>query len=175
MVSNKQLQLIHIAARQAGLIVKKDDRRYRLLLAQYKAPNGRPAKSSRQLNNSQIGDLLAICESMGFDSGRGDTYFRDKVAAHGHLASFAQQSAILHLRGDLGWNAENLKGFIRRMTADARSSVAELTTKDASNIIEALKNMTIRNKGMSPNTTLNELKDMEVANGKEKQSRKIRQ
>lgn len=174
MPSNKQLQLIHIAARQAGLIVKKDDRRYRLLLAQYKASGGKPAKSSKQLNNSQIGDLLAICESMGFDSGRGATYFRDKVAAHGHLASFAQQSAILHLRGDLGWNADNLKGFIRRMTHNARSSVAELTPKDASKIIEALKNMTIREKGMSPNTTLNEIKDTEVEHGKEEeQTRKI--
>ena len=175
MPSNKQLQLIHIAARQAGLIVKKDDRRYRLLLSQYKAPDGNPAKSSKQLNNSQIGDLLAICEAMGWDSGKGPTHFRDKSARQGHLASFAQQSAILHLRSDLGWNAENLKGFIRRMTHDARSSVAELTPKDASKIIEALKNMTIRDKGMSPNTTLNEIKDTEVAHGKEKeeQSRKI--
>ncbi|MBW2559436.1 MAG: DUF1018 domain-containing protein [Deltaproteobacteria bacterium] len=173
MVTNKQLKLIHIAARQCGLIVKKDDRRYRLLLAQYKAPGGNPAKSSKALNNSQIGDLLAICEAMGWDSGRGATYFRDKVAAHGHLASFAQQSAILHLRGDLGWSADNLKGFIRRMTHEAKSSVAELTVKEASQIIEALKNMFLRAKEMSPNTTLTELKDMEVAHGKEEQSRQV--
>ena len=173
MVSNKQLKLIHIAARQAGLIEKKDDRRYRLLLAHYKGSNGKPARSSKQLNNSQIEDLLAICESMGWDSGRGATHFRDKSAAHGYLASFAQQSSILYLRGDLGWNADNLKGFICRMTAGVKFSVAELTPKEASNIIEALKNMTIRDKGMSPNTTLSELKDMEVADAKEKQSRKI--
>ena len=169
MPSNKQLKLIHIAARRAGLIVKKDDRRYRLLLSQYTARDRTRAKSSKQLNNSQIEDLLAICESMGWDSGRGATHFRDKVARHGHLASFAQQSAILHLRGDLGWNAENLKGFIRRMTHNTRSSVAELTPKDASKIIEALKNITLRAKGMSPNTTLTQIKDMEVSRGKEEE------
>ncbi len=173
MPSNKQLKLIHIAARQAGLIVKKDDRRYRLLLLHYVAPNGLPAKSSKQLNNSQIEDLLAICESMGFDSGRGDTYFRDKSARRGDLASFAQQSAIFHLRGDLGWTADNLKGFVRRMTAYSKSSVAELTVRQASNIIEALKNMTIRAKGMSPNATLNDIKDTEVDHGKKEQPRKI--
>ncbi len=173
MASNKQLKLIHIAARQAGLIVKYDDRRYRLLLAQYKTPGGGVATTSKQLNNSQIEDLLAICEAMGWDSGRGGTYFRDKVAAHGTFASFAQCSAIDKLRGDLGWNTDNLKGFIGRMTAYSKSGVAELTVRQASNIIEALKNMTLRAKGMSPNTTLNELKDTEVAHGKEKQSRQV--
>lgn len=173
MVSNKQLKLIHIAARQAGLIVKKDDRRYRLLLAQYKTRDGGAATTSRQLNNSQIEDLLAICEAMGWDSGRGATYFRDKVAAHGTFASFAQCSAIDKLRGDLGWNANNLKGMIGRMTAYSKSSVAELTVRQASNIIEALKNMTLRAKGMSPNTTLAEIKDTEVAHDKEEQTRKI--
>ena len=173
MASNKQLQLIHIAARQAGLIVQKDDRRYRLLLAQYKTPGGKPAKSSKQLNNSQIGDLLAICESMGFDSGRGATYFRDKVAAHGTFASFAQCSAIDKLRGDLGWNTQNLRGMIGRMTAHSKSSVAELTVRQASNIIEALKNMTIRDKGMSPNATLNDIKDTDVAHYKEEQTRQV--
>ena len=173
MVSNLQLRLIHIAARQAGLIVKKDDRRYRLLLAQYKTADGGVATTSKQLNNSQIEDLLAICESMGWDSGRGATYFRDKVAAHGTFASFAQCSAIDKLRGDLGWNAQNLKGMIGRMTAHSKSSVAELTVRQASNIIEALKNMTIRAKGMSPNATLNDIKDTEVVHGKEEQSRQV--
>ncbi len=173
MVSNKQLKLIHIAARQAGLIVKRDDRRYRLLLAAYKTRDGGVASTSKQLNNSQIEDLLAICEAMGWSSGRGDTYFRDKVAARGTFASFAQCSAIDKLRGDLGWNADNLKGMIGRMTAYSKSSVAELTVRQASNIIEALKNMTIRAKGMSPNATLNEIKDTEVDHGKEEQTRKI--
>ncbi len=173
MPSNKQLQLIHIAARQAGLIVKDDDRRYRLLLAQYKTRDGGVATTSKQLNNSQIEDLLAICEAMGFDSGKGPTWFRDKVAARGTFASFAQCSAIDKLRGDLGWNADNLKGMIGRMTAYSKSSVAELTTRQASNIIEALKNMFLRTQGMSPNTTLTEIKDTEVADAKEKQSRKI--
>lgn len=173
MPSNKQLKLIHIAARQAGLIVKKDDRRYRLLLLHYVAPNGLPAKSSKQLNNTQIEDLLAVCESMGFDSGRGEHHFRDKSARHGYLASFAQQSAILYLRDDLGWNAENLKGFICRMTSGKKFSVAELAPKEGSNIIEALKNMFLRTHGMSPNTTLNQIKDTEVAHAKGKQSHKI--
>ena len=173
MVTNKQLKLIHIAARQAGLIVKKDDHRYRLLLAHYKGSNGKPARSSKQLNNSQIEDLLAICESMGWDSGRGDTYFRDKSAAHGTFASFAQQAAILHLRSDLGWTADNLKGFICRMTSANKFSVAELASKEASNIIEALKNMFLRSEGLNPNTTLNQIKDMEVPDAEEKQSCKI--
>ena len=63
--------------------------------------------------------------------------------------------------------------MIGRMTAYSKSSVAELTVRQASNIIEALKNMTLRAKGMSPNATLIEIKDTEVAHAKEKQPRKI--
>ena len=66
MLNNSQIKLVQVAVRAAGLRGKGFDGRYRLLLGQYHQPNGQPVTSCKQLNNWQIDDLLAICESHGW-------------------------------------------------------------------------------------------------------------
>jgi hypothetical protein len=173
MVTNDQLKLIHLAARRAGLIDASGDRRYRLLLAQYKTPGARPVRSSKELNNFQIEDFLAICESLGFDSGKGPTHYRDLVAGRGNLSGFAQRSAIDYLRGDLGWTPEQLKGMVRRMTHDRTDSLFSTTVREASNLIEALKNMLSRQRGVSYTNLSSITQDTEVAHAEKDQSCKI--
>jgi hypothetical protein len=138
-----------MAARGAGLRgVPGGDGRYRLLLGKYRQPSKRPVTSCKQLNNYQIGDFLAICESMGWRCpGKNEDHFRAKLAKdiYGQgAASLAIQQAIIHLAGDLGWTDQQLNGFIERMTAGKASHVAQLSPGNAHKTVEALKAMVCR-------------------------------
>jgi len=113
-----------------------------MLLRQYKQSGGRPVTSCKQLNNSQLEDLLAICESLGWQCpGKEERHFNKKVASrtYGVIASFAQQQAIKYLMGDLGWTEIQLAGMIKRLTEGKIDSISQLTTHFAYNVIEALK------------------------------------
>ena len=158
-INNRQIRLLQIAVKKAGLRSKNFDGRYRLLLGQYKQSNGRPVTSSVQLNSYQLEDLLAICESYGWQCpGKDANHFRKKAAASGKVASTAQQQAIEHLGRDLGWNEYDLGGMINRMTGGKSSSVVTLAPRQAYNIIEALKAILSRKAGKKYNK-LNEIKD----------------
>lgn len=94
--------------------------------------------------------------------GKPENYFQSKRVRNSEYASFAQQSAIKHLAGDLGWNDRQLGGMLKRMTGGFTSNVTSLSPGYAYRIIEALKAMVSREKGKSY-TNLNEIKeDMEV-------------
>ena len=148
MLIKQQIQLIQIAVKRAGLRGKGFEGRYRLLLGQYIQPDGSRVTSCKQLNNSQLDDILAICESLGFRAkGRDANHYRLKVAAKESVASFAQQAAIKNLAGDLGWGDYQLNGFIKRMTQGKVSSVVSISPGQAWRIIEALKNMLSRKTG----------------------------
>ena len=164
MLNSSQIKLVQTAIRTAGLRNGKADGRYRLLLGQYKQPSGRPVTSCKQLNNWQLDDLLAICESFGWRMpGKVENYYRFKVATESHIASFAQQSAIRHLAGDLGWNDAQLGGMLKRMTGGFASNVAALTPGAAYKTIEALKAIISREEGKQY-TNLQQIKeDMEAA------------
>ena len=164
MLNKQQIILVQTAVRKAGLRTTQFEGRYRLLLGQYTQPNGRPVDSCTQLNNSQLEDLLAICEAHGWQMpGKPADFYRRKVATRDDTASFAQQSAIKHLAGDLGWEDFQLAGLLKRITNDRVTSVNALTPRQAYNIIEALKAILGRQKGKKYNN-LNEVKeDMEVA------------
>jgi len=169
-LTNEQLRLVHIAAREAGILSKNSNGRYLLLLNQYITSERKPVQSTTELNNRQLDDFLAICESLGFRMpGKAANYFRFKVAAESEYASFAQQSAIGHLAGDLGWGDEQLAGMLKRMTGGIASNTAALTPGQAYKVIEALKAMLGRKKNKSY-SNLNEIKeDMEtVTDGKQK-------
>lgn len=163
MLNSSQIKLVQTAVRSAGLRNGKFEGRYHLLLAQYKQPSGKPVTSCKQLNNSQIDDLLAICEAYGWRyPGKVDNYYRFKVATESHIASFAQQSAVKHLAGDLGWGDEQLAGMLRRMTGGFVTNVAGLSPGQAYKTIEALKAIVGREQGKQY-SNLNEIKeDMEV-------------
>jgi len=171
MLNNQQIKLVQTAIRAAGIRDPKDDRRYRLLLGQYKRSNGSPVTSCKQLNNSQLDDLLALCESMGWRMpGKPDNHYRFKISTEETVASFAQQEAIKYLAGDFGWNIGQLGGMLKRMTGGFATSVSGLTPAHAYNVIEALKAMLSRERG-TRYTTLKQIKDdMEVTNAEEKAS-----
>ena len=158
MLNNQQIKLVQTAVRAAGLRHKNDDGRYRLLLSQYIQPNGRKVTSCKQLNNHQLDDLLAICESLGWRyPGKPETFCRDRVVKKSHLASCAQIEGIRNLAGDLGWNDHQLAGMVERMTKGKAASVVELTPRQGHILIEALKSMLSRQTGITYST----LKDVE--------------
>lgn len=163
MLNTNQIKLVQAAVRGAGLRIREFDGRYRFLLSKYTQPNRKPVTSCKQLNNSQLEDLLAICESFGWRMpGKAANYFRFKVATESHVASFAQQSAIKHLAGDLGWNEYQIGGMLKRMTGGFVSNVAGLSPAQAYKTIEALKAMVGRGQGKQY-TNLREVQtDMEV-------------
>jgi len=144
------------------------DRRYRLLLLQYRHSGG-VVTSCKQMNNWQVDDLLAICEALGWRCpGRAENHFRKKVAEDQELASFAQRSLIKHLRDDLGWNNKQLGGMIKRITKDRTDTVTELRPIDAYKLIEALKSMFCRKYGLAISSATEIKKHVEAArDGKE--------
>jgi hypothetical protein len=149
MLSKQSIKLIHIAAREAGLITRESDGRYRLLLAQYKRPNGKPVESCVQLNNRQFDDILAICEAHGWRSpGKEANHYRAKIAAAYDTASFPQQDCIKMLAGDMGWQKDGLATFVSRMTGGRTDEIAMLQPSEAGAIIEALKNILSRRDGV---------------------------
>lgn len=175
MLNKQQIKLVQIAVKKAGLREPKFDGRYRMLLSQYKQPNGQPVTSCKQLNSWQVDDLLAICEAHGWRyPGKDEDHYRKRIANKDDIASYAQQSAIEKLAGDLGWNDRNLAGFVNKMTKERVDSVLGITPSEAYKIIEALKAMYGREAGR-PFNSLHEIQDsMEAkADGREVTSRQI--
>lgn len=141
MLNAEQIKLVQTAIHKAGIRKPGEDSRYRLLLAQYKDSKGRAIVSCKQLNNWQLDDILAICESHGWRMpGQSETFYRDKTAelTDSNTASYGQQEAIKFLAADLGFSSPHLANFIRYMTRDEKDSVACLSPSEAWKITEAL-------------------------------------
>ena len=102
MLNKGQIKLVQIAVRQAGLRSGGQDGRYRMLLSQYKQPNGSPVTSCKQLNNWQMDDILAICESLGwYHPEKATDHYRALAAKRDSIASFAQKEAMERIREQL--------------------------------------------------------------------------
>lgn len=139
-LSPDQIKMIQIAVRAAGIRTAKFEGRYRMLLGQYRQPNGQPVDSCKQLNHEQFEDICAICESHGWQHPDfAPDHFRKLRADRGEFASYGQRAIIDCLYKDLGWTIENLKGFIEKTTKGEKQIPSELSTREASEIIEALK------------------------------------
>ena len=163
MLNNQQIKLIQTAVRAAGLRTRHFDGQYRLLLRQYLQSNGKPVTSCKQLNNSQLEDLLAICEAHGWRMpGKPENFYRFKIATESDIASFAQQSAIKKLGGDLGWNDAQLGGMLKRMTGGFATTVTALSPGQAYQIIECLKAILTRDTGKHYSNLKEIQEDMEV-------------
>lgn len=171
MLNKDQIKLVQTAVRAAGLRDKQFDGRYRMLLGQYLQPNGRPVTSCTQLTNGQLDDLLAICECHGWRMpGKAWNHFQRKIQESETVASFAQQEAIKHLAGDMGWNDAQLAGMLKRMTGGFGSNVSALSPGQAYKIIEALKAMLGRQRGTCYENIQQVKEEMECAkDGKENQ------
>jgi len=169
----QQVTLLQTAVRAAGLRDGGDEGRYRLLLGQYRGPGGKPVTSCKQLHASQLEDILAICEAMGWRyPGKSASWYRDRVASRGLLASFAQQAAINRLKDEMGWDGFDLTGMIKRMTGERVKFVNQLKPAEAYKMIEAMKEMFGRKVGKKYNKLKDVQRDTEVASG-EKETRKI--
>jgi Bacteriophage Mu, GemA protein len=166
MLNNNQIKLVQTAVRAAGLRDKTGDQRYRILLGNYKQPNGDVVTSCKQLNNWQLDDLLAICESLGWQyPGQRRAYYRNRSKTRGNTASFAQQSAIAYLSGDLGWNNKQLSGMVERQTAGRIEHAQQLRADEAHGLIEALKNILSRETGKDYKNLKEVQQDMEATDG----------
>jgi hypothetical protein len=152
MVTKEQIILIQTAARKAGLRNGSERGRYDLVLGQYLTRTHLPVRSCKELNNWQIDDFLAICESLGWRyPGKPETYCRDRAAVSkdSKNISYAQKKAIDHLAGDLGMTGgigfSALCHFIDRMTKHRTDNIDLLTRKEGYIIIQALKAILERN------------------------------
>jgi hypothetical protein len=152
MVNNDQIKLIQTAARKAGLRNGSERGRYDLVLGQYLTRTHLPVRSCKELNNWQIDDFLAICESLGWRyPGKSETFCRDRASESkdGKYASYAQKTAIDHLAGDLGLTGgigrDCLATFIARMTKQRTDDINLLSRKEGYIIIQALKAILERN------------------------------
>ncbi len=167
-LNNNQIKLVQTAVRKAGLRGPgNSDGRYRLLLSQYRQPNGKPVTSCKQLNRSQMEDLLAICEAYGWRMpGKPPNHYRRKVEIFNEgTGSYAQETAIRHLAGDLGWDDQQLKGFVRRMTKGRTDALEQTGSRQAYAIIEALKAMVGRERGTQYGNLKEVRDDMEAKDG----------
>jgi hypothetical protein len=161
-ITIKQIRLVKVAAKGADLIGQAGDGRYRLLLMKYKQSSGSPVMSCKQLDNSQLEDLLAICESYGWRMpGQPEDFYRKKVATGAGHASFAMQEGIRHLAGDLGWPIHHLHDFIEKMTGRI-AAISDLTPKEAFKVVEGLKAIFNHRKGTNCNTIQEIREEMEA-------------
>lgn len=137
----QQIKLVQTAARGAGLRFAKDDSRYRMVLRQYKQPNGKPVESCKQMSRSQVDDFLRLCESMGWENKQQQAKqsYRDQCSRHGSGASDAQIEAIMLLAQDLGYTPDQFPDMVSGFTHGRAGSLAELDGALASSLIEALK------------------------------------
>ena len=162
--------MLQIAVRVAGLRGKDFDGRYRLILGHYRQKDRSNVTSCKQLNHWQFEDMLSICEAYGWRCpGKDPDHFRKLVASRGDVASFAQQQAIKHLKGDLGWDGFDLVGMLEKITGRKITSVVQLYPQEAGKVIEALKAILSRKTG-TDYKNLNEIKDdfrRESQDGKE--------
>ncbi len=118
MLDRKKLALIHIIKRDLGL----SDTEYRDTLEKVTG-----VRSARELDVQGFGKLLR--------------YFarsRHYIVQPGGL-TYRQKMFIESLRHDLGWQREHLQNFLKKYFH--KSAVQTLTKKEASKVIESLKNV----------------------------------
>lgn len=149
-MTNEQIKLIHVAARQVGLIDQDGDAaRYRLMLS-----NVGGVESSKQLTNEGLEDCMALMEDMGFSMQRErqierasfmgvkgsirpqSTYWRDRVARRSRFANSRMVWKILELAKEQRYE---LAAMCRRTSEGRVDDPEQLTPREAWNLIEGFK------------------------------------
>lgn len=151
-MTNEQIKLIHVAARQVDLIDSTGNaRRYKLMLL-----NVGGVETSKDLTNETFEDCMALMEEMGFSWERGramerasfsgsggsparvqSTYWRDKVRHRGEFCSARMVHKIGAMIKEIG--RYPLESMVLRMSNHRTDKVNLLTPREAWNLIEALK------------------------------------
>ncbi|QOV90915.1 phage protein GemA/Gp16 family protein [Humisphaera borealis] len=142
MPTNPQLKILHIAARQVGLIVGNDSVRWRLLLR-----NVGDVDSSKSLDNAGVEDVMAVMEDMGFIDIRGAGYWSGKVRRRNCACGERMARKIEQLAAGSRYA---LGAMCRRMSRNRTEYVGELTPREAWELIEAYKAANERDRVQPP-------------------------
>jgi hypothetical protein len=147
MLERKQLGMIHVAAKKAGL----DDPAYRLVLA-----NVAGVESAKDLSQGGFEDVMAVLEDL---HGEG-TYWRATVAARGRFANRRLVRKIEELHGEYVRAAERagvdpaerykLPGLVAGACGERTRDPARLAPYQAYNLIEQLKKIIARTAPAAP-------------------------
>lgn len=142
-MTKPQLQLIHVARRQVEKLSGGafDDAAYRLLLW-----NIARARSSTQLSNTGLEEVMAFFESRGFvDSHNGEGYWQRKVDERDR---FANQRLIQKIHALIPQTTYKLEGLCLRFSNGRTDQVQKLDPREAYNLIEMLKAVAERNQAL---------------------------
>ncbi len=121
MLDRKKLAIIHITKKELGL----DDQQYRDLLEQATG-----VRSAKELDEEGFRKLMRFFAR--------SKHFR----AHATAVTLRQKMYVRHLVEDLGWDENHLHNFIAKYYH--RQRLDELGRREASKLIEALKNILTR-------------------------------
>jgi hypothetical protein len=126
--TKKQLALLHIAYKRAGL----NEQQYRNVLR-----NAAGVESGRQLSNLDFENVMAVIEDSGFRDERfAADYWRAKVAARGYLCG----ERMAHKIGELAPRQRYPLAALFGKFSDGRTEeLAKLRPREAWNLIEMLK------------------------------------
>lgn len=127
-----QLRMIHVAARQAGLIDADGDARYRLLLN-----NVAGADSAKSLDQSEFEDVMEVIEAMGFVDTKGAGYWANKVALRRSCANPRMVRKIIELQKQQ--DRYPLASVCLRHSDGRTDRVEQLLPREAWKVIEMLK------------------------------------
>lgn len=117
-IDRKKLAVIHIVKKELGL----SDEDYRNILERETG-----VRSAKDLDPQSFQRLMRYFTRSG--------YYR--INQYG--LTFRQKAYINHLAEELGWNEHHLNNFIAKYFK--KPAVTELNKKEASKVIEALKNI----------------------------------
>lgn len=117
-LDRKKLAVIHIVKKELGL----SDEDYRDILERETG-----VRSAKDLDGNGFRRLMRYFTR--------SSYYR--INQYG--LTFRQKAYIRHLVEDLGWSEPHFNNFLKKYTK--KQSVDKLTKKEASNLIEALKNI----------------------------------
>lgn len=133
MSTGKQLKLIWVLARQAGLDSES-------LHAEVKTITGKP--SIKTLNNAEVKEVMQRLLSKGVKPKRKRTVRNHPVKKVVQLVTPGQLKLIAHLERELDWqdNSTRLESFVMRVIHKSRIR----TMIEAQKVIEGLKNMVVR-------------------------------
>ncbi|HVS73113.1 MAG TPA: phage protein GemA/Gp16 family protein [Phycisphaerae bacterium] len=137
-----QLKIIHIAAHRCGF----NDQQYRTVLR-----NVAQVESSKDLSNADFECVMAFFEESGYPG----HYWRDKVKTRGNVATERMRWKISELlahyeeiRGELPHY--ELEGLVARFSHNRTRKVADVTPREAWQLIEALKAIIARVEDAAP-------------------------
>ena len=124
-ISKKQIRVIHVAARQLGLITNDGDQHYRMVLI-----NICGVTTCKRLNQGGYDTLMDYFRRQGFET------------SGPHRPQARQLWKIKHLARQLP--EINLPGVIHKATAGRCNALRQLDSPGASNVIDALEYISTR-------------------------------